>query len=60
MQVDLDWLGFDEGGHLLVKRALQRSPVGEEIRVTGSTPGVGKPPARLVPFGGTYVPLAVG
>ena len=38
MQVDLDWLGFDEGGHLLVKRALQRSPVGEEIRVTGSTP----------------------
>jgi hypothetical protein len=38
VQVDLDWLGFDEGGHLLVKRALQRCSVGEEIRVTGSTP----------------------
>ncbi len=38
MQVDLDDLGFEEGGHLLVKRALRRIPTGEEITVTGSAP----------------------
>ena len=38
MQVDLDRLGFDEGGHLLVKRALRCGSVGEEIIVTGSAP----------------------
>jgi len=38
VQVDLERLGFDEGGHLLVKPALRRGSVGEEIRVTGSAP----------------------
>ncbi|HEY2012840.1 MAG TPA: hypothetical protein VGH38_05030, partial [Bryobacteraceae bacterium] len=38
MQVDLDTLGFDEGGHLLVKRALRSGSVGEEIVVTGTAP----------------------
>jgi hypothetical protein len=37
LQVDLDSLGFDEGGHLLIKRALRSVSVGEEIGVTGST-----------------------
>jgi hypothetical protein len=36
--VDLDKLGFDEGGHLLVKRALRRGSVGEEIKITGTAP----------------------
>ncbi len=35
MQVDLGDLAFDEGGHLLVKRALRRAPAGGEVRVTG-------------------------
>jgi hypothetical protein len=38
LQVDLEALGFDEGGHLLVKRALRAAVVGEEILVTGSAP----------------------
>jgi hypothetical protein len=38
LQVDLEALGFDEGGHLLVKRALWAAAVGEEILVTGSAP----------------------
>jgi hypothetical protein len=36
--VDLDSLGFDEGGHLLVKRALRSVGIGDEITVTGHTP----------------------
>jgi hypothetical protein len=35
MQVDLGHLGFDEGGYLLVKRALRHVAVGEEVEVTG-------------------------
>lgn len=38
MQVDLGELGFDEGGHLLVKRALRGVRIGEEIRVTSRVP----------------------
>jgi TusA-related sulfurtransferase len=38
MQVELGALGFEEGGHLLVKRALRRVAVGEEIHVAGSAP----------------------
>lgn len=37
MRVDLQDLGFDEGGHLLVRRAL-RQALGEEVTVTGSAP----------------------
>jgi TusA-related sulfurtransferase len=35
---DLADLGFDEGGHLLVKRALARVAVGECVRVRGRAP----------------------
>jgi hypothetical protein len=38
MQVDLGGLGFDEGGYLLVKRALARVAPGEEIHVGGAAP----------------------
>lgn len=38
MQVDLEELGFDEGGHLLVKRALTQVPVGDSIHVCGTHP----------------------
>jgi hypothetical protein len=33
--IDLGDLGFDEGGHLLVKRALRRHPTGGQLRVHG-------------------------
>jgi TusA-related sulfurtransferase len=36
LQIDLDGLGFDEGGHLLVKRALRSVSAGEEIQVMGA------------------------
>jgi hypothetical protein len=36
--VNLDNLGFDEGGHLLVKRALRGVSVGEQIKVAGAAP----------------------
>jgi hypothetical protein len=38
VRVDLGALGFGEGGHLLVKRALRTGSAGEEIEVTGSAP----------------------
>jgi hypothetical protein len=38
MQVDLGELGFEEGGHLLVKRGLRLVPIGHEIQVTGVAP----------------------
>lgn len=38
MQIDLGDLGFDEGGHLLVKRALRGAAPGEAVPVTGSAP----------------------
>jgi hypothetical protein len=38
LQIDLGSLGFDEGGHLLVKRALRGSSAVEEIHVAGNTP----------------------
>jgi TusA-related sulfurtransferase len=38
MQVDLGDLGFEAGGHLLVKRALRGIAVGEEIQVTSRVP----------------------
>jgi hypothetical protein len=36
--LNLDTLGFDEGGHLLVKRALRGVEPGGRIRVTGCAP----------------------
>jgi hypothetical protein len=36
MHADLGDLGFDQGGHLLVKRALRQTRVGDTIVVTGS------------------------
>jgi hypothetical protein len=38
MQLDLGTLGFAEGGHLLVKRALKRTRPGETVGVTGTAP----------------------
>ncbi|MGH9627512.1 MAG: ferritin-like domain-containing protein, partial [Bryobacteraceae bacterium] len=38
MEVELESLGFDEGGHLLVKRALRMVPAGHEIVVAGAAP----------------------
>lgn len=38
MQVDLGELGFEEGGHLLVKRSLRQVAIGHEIEVTGVAP----------------------
>ncbi|MEO8658400.1 MAG: ferritin-like domain-containing protein [Bryobacteraceae bacterium] len=38
MQVDLGRLGFDEGGHLLVKQCLRLVSVGDEIEVMGTAP----------------------
>jgi hypothetical protein len=38
MQLDLGELGFEEGGHLLVKRSLRQIPVGDEIEVIGQAP----------------------
>ncbi len=38
MQLDLRDLGFEEGGHLLVKRSLRQVPVGGEIEVRGAAP----------------------
>jgi hypothetical protein len=35
VNVDLGDLGFDEGGHLLLKRALRQMPVGGEVEVKG-------------------------
>ena len=37
-RVDLGDLGFDEGGHLLLKRGLRNVPTGGEVEVTGSDP----------------------
>ena len=36
MRVDLGTLAFAEGGYLLVKRALRRTPVGESLSITGT------------------------
>jgi hypothetical protein len=40
MQIDLDLgpLGFSEGGHLLIKRALRNAGAGQSITVTGTSP----------------------
>jgi hypothetical protein len=38
MRVDLGDLGFDEGGALLVKRALHAARPGEEIEIAGTAP----------------------
>src|SRR5947207_10228101 len=42
MQIDLDLgeLGFSEGGHLLVKRALRKTDAGQSITVTGTAPEI--------------------
>jgi TusA-related sulfurtransferase len=36
MQVDLEDLGFDGGGALLVKRALRMVPEGESVTIVGT------------------------
>ena len=38
VDVDLGELGFDRGGHLLVKRALHGVPVGRRVVVRGDDP----------------------
>jgi hypothetical protein len=38
MRLDLEDLGFDQGGALLVKRALRALPVGEAVTITGTAP----------------------
>jgi TusA-related sulfurtransferase len=38
MQVDLDTLGFAEGGYLLLRRALRQAAAGQEVVVTGTAP----------------------
>jgi hypothetical protein len=38
MEVDLQDLAFDQGGALLVKRALRQAEEGEAVRVTGRSP----------------------
>ncbi len=38
--VDLGALGLDQGGHLLVKRALRGVPVGAQVEVRGSDPAL--------------------
>jgi len=38
VRVDLGDLGFDEGGHLLLKRGLRSLPAGGEVEVAGSHP----------------------
>src|SRR5436190_21296039 len=38
MRVALEDLGFDEGGALLIKRALRRAAPGGQISVSGSAP----------------------
>jgi hypothetical protein len=40
VQVDLETLGFAEGGHLLLKRALRQTAAGEPVVVTGTAPGL--------------------
>lgn len=36
--LDLEDLGFEQGAHLLLRRALRRLPVGGQLRVTGRDP----------------------
>lgn len=38
--VDLQDLGFDHGGHLLLERALSEVPVGGEVEIRGSDPAL--------------------
>jgi hypothetical protein len=40
VDVDLGTLGFSDGGHLLVKRALRKSAPGEVVTVAGTTPAL--------------------
>ena len=36
--IDIEELGLDRGAHLLIKRALERIPIGERLGVRGSAP----------------------
>jgi hypothetical protein len=40
MQLELDTLGFAEGGYLLLKRALRQAGPGQAVIVTGEAPGL--------------------
>jgi hypothetical protein len=39
--IDLEDLGLDRGGHLLIERALREVPVGGEVTVSGRDPALG-------------------
>ncbi|HEX8969213.1 MAG TPA: ferritin-like domain-containing protein [Chloroflexota bacterium] len=39
--IDLDTLGLDRGGHLLVQRALAEVPIGQALEVRGNDPALG-------------------
>ena len=59
MQIDVELgpLGFSEGGHLLIKRALRKAGAGKSITVTGTAPELeidpsladGSPTTTVVP-----------
>ena len=40
LELDLETLGFAEGGYLLLKRALRQAGPGREVVVTGTAPGL--------------------
>ncbi|HKT81355.1 MAG TPA: hypothetical protein VJP86_14110 [Vicinamibacterales bacterium] len=40
MEIDLGTLGFDEGGYLLVRRALRAAGPGQSLTVTGTSPSL--------------------
>ena len=60
MQVDLDTLGFAEGGYLLVKRALRQAAPGEDGRRHRHRSRPGGRSARLVPRGRPSFRVAAG
>ncbi|GAA3054889.1 hypothetical protein GCM10010464_19500 [Pseudonocardia yunnanensis] len=39
--LDLDFLGFERGAHLLVRRSLREVPIGGRVTVTGGDPALG-------------------
>ena len=41
LRLDLDGLGFEQGAHLLVDRALRQLPAGGRLRVVGRDPALG-------------------
>ena len=56
MRIDLDDLGFDRGGHLLVARALAGTPVGADLRGRGARPAARAPSRHVVSCTWSRVP----